>query len=263
MTTPRSLVTSRAGIFVLFIILPDYKDENITLLVRSAPLPPLPLFEEMEHDLGIPQDDIGSSQQEIVALRARVETLEQSQTYKILRTEMIEQEVEALRARAEAAKQQAKALHISSMPPKEQPLTQGDIETLIDQRVANASEAIAIYETKSRMVHDLMNQVVCQGAKVTKDASNKRKLGGDHDRSSSKQQNKGHKSIRAHAVRPSNKKEYAGTLLLCNKSKFHHIGKPRHYNSDCPKWKNQNHVNQIWKGKALGNSSIMADNVNA
>ncbi|GKD46317.1 hypothetical protein Tco_1270962 [Tanacetum coccineum] len=43
----------------------------------STPLPLLPLFEEMEHDIDIPQDDIGSSQQEIVALCARAETLEQ------------------------------------------------------------------------------------------------------------------------------------------------------------------------------------------
>nr|GEU71556.1 hypothetical protein [Tanacetum cinerariifolium] len=47
---------------------------------------------------------------------------------------------------------------------------------------------------------------------------------GDPDVSSSKQQNKGHKAIMAHAVRPNNKKEYAGTLRLCNKCKFYHIG---------------------------------------
>ncbi|GJS16761.1 hypothetical protein Tco_0411233 [Tanacetum coccineum] len=37
------------------------------------------------------------------------------------------------------------------------------------------------------------------------------------------------------------RKEYAGTLPLCNKCKFHHNG-PRL--SDCPKLKNQNHENQ-------------------
>ncbi|GJX68680.1 hypothetical protein Tco_0304407 [Tanacetum coccineum] len=77
MTTPRTPVTSRTGIFISFIILPDSEDEDTTLPARSAPLPPFPLFKEMKHDIGIPQDDIGLSHQEIMALPARVETLEQ------------------------------------------------------------------------------------------------------------------------------------------------------------------------------------------
>nr|GEX50605.1 hypothetical protein [Tanacetum cinerariifolium] len=103
------------------------------------------------------------------------------------------------------------------MPQKERPLSQEDIERLIDQPVVNAIEVIAIYETKSRMVHDSIDRVVCQGVKVTKDASNMRKWEGDHGGSSRKQQNKGHKAIRAHAVGPSNKNEYVGTPSLCNK----------------------------------------------
>ncbi|GJW07277.1 reverse transcriptase domain-containing protein [Tanacetum coccineum] len=38
------------------------------------------------------------------------------------------------------------------------------------------------------------------------------------------QQNKEHKVYGAHAVRPNNKKEYAGSLPQCNKCKFHHNG---------------------------------------
>ncbi|GJX11330.1 reverse transcriptase domain-containing protein [Tanacetum coccineum] len=153
-----------------------------------------------------------------------------------------------------------------------------------------------------------MDRVVRQGAKVAKNASNKRKWEGDHGRSSSQQPNKRHKVIRAHAVGPSNKKEYVGTLPLCNKCKFHHTspctgkcrnykrvghrtrdcrtlvpittqrpsvanqkpkvicydcGKPGHYKSDCPKWKNQNHVNQYWKEKARGDPNVAIDNVHA
>ncbi|GJS64850.1 hypothetical protein Tco_0679414 [Tanacetum coccineum] len=125
---------------------------------------------------------------------------------------MTEQDVKALHARVEAAEQRAKAVQILvgstqmniiylleprmvdglkmaelrsraqdieaklmrnlSMPPKEQPLSQEDIEKLIDQRVANAIGAIAIYETKTRVARDSMDQVVCQGVKATKDASN-------------------------------------------------------------------------------------------
>ncbi|GJX29112.1 hypothetical protein Tco_0237191 [Tanacetum coccineum] len=40
-------------------------------------------------------------------------------------------------------------------------------------------------------------------------------------------------------------------------------GKQRHYKSDGPKLKNQNHVNQIWKEKARENTSNFADNANA
>ncbi|GJZ53257.1 hypothetical protein Tco_0608142 [Tanacetum coccineum] len=110
------------------------------------------------------------------------------------------------------------------MPPKEQPLSQEDIEKLIDQRVANAIEAIAIYETKTRVACDSMDRVVCHGAKVTKDVGNKRKWEGDYGGSSNQKPNKRHKMIRAHDVGPSNRKEYVGTLPLCNKCKFHHIG---------------------------------------
>ncbi|GJS12445.1 reverse transcriptase domain-containing protein [Tanacetum coccineum] len=95
---------------------------------------------------------------------------------------------------------------------------------------------------------------------------------------SSKQQNKRRKVIRAPTAGPRNKKEYDGTLplipttattqrpLVANqKTKVTHYecGNPGHYKSDCPKLKNQDRVNQIWKGKARGKSSVVADNVNA
>nr|GEY44426.1 reverse transcriptase domain-containing protein [Tanacetum cinerariifolium] len=60
--------------------------------------------------------------------------------------------------------------------------------------------------------------------KVAKNASNKRKWEGDHGGSSSQQQNKDHKVIRAHTAGPDNKKDYARNLPLCNKCKFHHTG---------------------------------------
>nr|GEV95726.1 hypothetical protein [Tanacetum cinerariifolium]GEV96173.1 hypothetical protein [Tanacetum cinerariifolium] len=74
--------------------------------------------------------------------------------------------------------------------------------------------------------------------KVAENASNKRKWEGDHGGSSS--QSKGHKVIRAHDVRPSNKK-----------------GRLGHYKSDCSKWKNHKQVIKQWKGKAHGDSSVM------
>ncbi|GJT70325.1 putative ribonuclease H-like domain-containing protein [Tanacetum coccineum] len=211
MTTPRTLVMSHIRIFISFIILPESKDENITLPIRSAPLPPLPLSDEIEHDLEIPYDDIRSSHQDIMALHARAETLELEITELRSRAEYAEthlersHEVEALHARAETAEQRAETLHISlgaaqmdiidlmesrrtdSLEMPDLRSRAHDIEA--NQRVANAIEVIAIYDTKSRM-------------------------GGDHDGSSSKQQNKGHKAIRARIVRPSNKKDYVGTLPI-------------------------------------------------
>ncbi|GJW87977.1 hypothetical protein Tco_0163317 [Tanacetum coccineum] len=68
------------------------------------------------------------------------------------------------------------------------------------------------------MDSDLMNQVNRQEDKVAENASNKRKWEGNHGGSSSQQQNKGHKVIRAHIVGPSDKKGYAGNLPLASAS---------------------------------------------
>ncbi|GJU21992.1 reverse transcriptase domain-containing protein [Tanacetum coccineum] len=53
------------------------------------------------------------------------------------------------------------------------------------------------------------------------------------------------------------RKEYVGTLSLCNKCKFHHTGpcivkNQGHYRSDCPELKNQNHENQAEGAEARG-----------
>nr|GFB49747.1 reverse transcriptase domain-containing protein [Tanacetum cinerariifolium] len=98
-----------------------------------------------------------------------------------------------------------------------------EIERVIAQRVANAIEAIAIYETKTNLAHKSMSQTERQEEKVAKNASNKRKWGSNHNGSLS-QQNKGHKVPRAHTAWPINKKAYAGSLPLCNQCKSHHSG---------------------------------------
>ncbi|GJX15580.1 hypothetical protein Tco_0216412 [Tanacetum coccineum] len=63
---------------------------------------------------------------------------------------------------------------------------------------------------------------------------------------------------RAYTVGPSEKKEYAGTLPLCNKCKLHHNGPctvkyancKKH--SECPRLKNQNCENQTGNGEVHG-----------
>ncbi|GJV46884.1 hypothetical protein Tco_1437096 [Tanacetum coccineum] len=98
-----------------------------------------------------------------------------------------------------------------------------EIERVVAQRVANAIEAIAIYETKTNMARKSMSQTKREENKVAENASNKRKWEGNHNGSSS-QQKKGHKVPRAHTTRPINKKAYARSLPLCNQCKFHHNG---------------------------------------
>nr|GFD02273.1 reverse transcriptase domain-containing protein [Tanacetum cinerariifolium] len=98
-----------------------------------------------------------------------------------------------------------------------------EIERVVAQRVANAIEAIAIYETKTNLARKSMSQTERQEEKVAENASNKRKWGSNHNGSLS-QQNKGHKVPRAHTTWPINKKAHAGSLPLCNQCKFYHSG---------------------------------------
>ncbi|GJY28344.1 putative reverse transcriptase domain-containing protein [Tanacetum coccineum] len=110
-------------------------------------------------------------------------------------------------------------------------------------------------------------------------AENKRKLDNNHQ--AQQQLPKRQNVVQAYAAGTGERKEYAGTLPLCNKCKFHHngpctvkcanckrvghltrdcwssaatnnqrtltcyeCGNQGHYKSDCPKLKNQNHGNQ-------------------
>ncbi|GJV63440.1 hypothetical protein Tco_1474268 [Tanacetum coccineum] len=155
----------------------------------------------MEHDLGIPQDDIGSSHQEIMALRARVETLEQQDRVTRDSLRIARGRITRLQLRAVAAEQQATDLQDSQVTDRleitelrsqveyaetrlershnnvnyESRVSFAEIEQIVAQRVNDVIEAIAIYETKIRVARDSMDRVICQGAKVAKNASNKRK----------------------------------------------------------------------------------------
>ncbi|GJU98559.1 reverse transcriptase domain-containing protein, partial [Tanacetum coccineum] len=166
-----------------------------------------------------------------------------------------------------------------------------EIERVVAQRVANAIEAIAIYETKTSIARKSISQTKQQKDEVAENASNKRKWEGNHNGSSS-QQNKGHKVPRAHPTWPINKKAYVGSPPLCNECKFHHnrpctvkcgnckkfghitqncrtpiVARNQrtltcyeceglgHYKSNCPIVRFQNRVDMYWKGKAYEDSS--------
>nr|GFB63146.1 reverse transcriptase domain-containing protein [Tanacetum cinerariifolium] len=124
-----------------------------------------------------------------------------------------------------------------------------EIEQVIAQRVANAIEDIAIYETKINLGRKSMSQTEQQKEDVAENASNKRKWESNHNGSLS-QQNKGHKVPRAHTAWPINKKAYAGSLPLCNQCKFYHSGpctvKCRNCKKgECPIVKFHKHVDMI------------------
>ncbi|GKB30403.1 hypothetical protein Tco_0869804 [Tanacetum coccineum] len=124
--------------------------------------------------------------------------------------------------------------------------------------------------------NELMDQKIRTFAE--KQAKNKRKLDNDNQ---AQQPPKKQNMARAYSDESSEKKEYAGTLPLCSKCKFHHngpctvkcanckrvghltrdcesppatnnqrtltcyeCGNQRHYRSDCPELKNRNHGNQ-------------------
>nr|GEU85190.1 hypothetical protein [Tanacetum cinerariifolium] len=111
-----------------------------------------------------------------------------------------------------------------------------EIKRVVAQRVANAIEAIAIYETKTNLNHKSMSQTEQQEQEVAENASNKRKWESNYN-GSLIQQNKGHKVSRANIAWPINKKAYAGSLPLCNQCKSHHSGPCTvnlgHYKSEC------------------------------
>nr|GEY59427.1 putative reverse transcriptase domain-containing protein [Tanacetum cinerariifolium] len=99
------------------------------------------------------------------------------------------------------------------------------IEQIVDQRVANAIEAIVVYETKIHMAHDSMDQVVRQGAKVARNANNKRKW--ENNPKDNRVQQPPYKKqnvVRAFTTGANKKKAYAGNLPYYNKCRLHHVG---------------------------------------
>ncbi|GJU40369.1 putative reverse transcriptase domain-containing protein [Tanacetum coccineum] len=165
-----------------------------------------------------------------------------------------------------------------------------EIEQVVAQRVANAIEAIAIYETKTNMARKSISQTKREEDKVAENASNKRKWEGNHNGSSS-QQNKGHKVPRAHTTRPINNKAYVDLYLCATSANFtimdcalssgpngnnnnhgnfgttqnavtcYECGVQGHFKKDCPKLKNGNRGNGNVPAKVyvVGNAATNPD----
>ncbi|GKB97272.1 reverse transcriptase domain-containing protein [Tanacetum coccineum] len=112
------------------------------------------------------------------------------------------------------------------MSASRQGMTSAEINQIVAQRVSDAIEAIAIYETKISTTHDLMNQIIRQEITVKKNANNKRKFENQpkDNRVLRKPPFKKPDVARAYTIEANGKKAYVGNLPHCNKCKLHHVG---------------------------------------
>ncbi|GJU07917.1 putative reverse transcriptase domain-containing protein [Tanacetum coccineum] len=102
-----------------------------------------------------------------------------------------------------------------------------EIERVVAQRVDNAIETIAIYETKTNIARKSMIQNKRQEGKVAENASNKRKWEDNKTPKNSQNQqqpNKKQNTRRAYTSGHREKKHYGGSKLLCSKCNYHHDG---------------------------------------
>ncbi|GJT99454.1 reverse transcriptase domain-containing protein [Tanacetum coccineum] len=141
-----------------------------------------------------------------------------------------------------------------------------------------------IMQEAIEIANDLMDKKV--GTFAERKVENKRKL--DNNSSDNNAQQlpfKRQNVARAYSDGPSEKKEYAGTLPLCNKSPATtnnqqtltccECGNQGHYRSDCPEIKNRNHGNQtgctevrgvvyaLGRGETDQDPNNMEDNIDA
>nr|GEU37874.1 putative reverse transcriptase domain-containing protein [Tanacetum cinerariifolium] len=108
-------------------------------------------------------------------------------------------------------------LPLETMTTVNQRMSVEEIKGVVAQRVANAIEAIAMFEMKTSLACKSKSQTKQKEEEVAENASNKRKWESNHNGSLS-QQNNGHKVSRAYTAWPINKKAYAGSLPLCNQT---------------------------------------------
>ncbi|GJU11658.1 putative reverse transcriptase domain-containing protein [Tanacetum coccineum] len=112
------------------------------------------------------------------------------------------------------------------MSASRQGMTSAEINQIIAQRVSDAIEAIAIYETKIRMTHDLMNQIIRQEIAVEKNTNNKMKFEKQpkDNRVPRKPPCKKSGVTRAYTIGANERRAYVGNLPYCNKCKLYHVG---------------------------------------
>nr|GFC50100.1 hypothetical protein [Tanacetum cinerariifolium] len=135
-------------------------------------------------------------------------------------------------------------------------------ERVVAQRVANAIEAIAIYETKTNLSRKSISQTKRQKEKT----ENKKRLdntskNNQNQQQPNKRQNIGRaytSNIVGHLARDCRSSTNANTTNIqkgtgaSQKTTCHECGNQGHYKRDCLERKNQNNENQIKSTKARG-----------
>ncbi|GKG31693.1 hypothetical protein Tco_0426643, partial [Tanacetum coccineum] len=98
-------------------------------------------------------------------------------------------------------------------------MTSEEINRIVAQRVSDAIKAIAIYETKIRMTHDPMNQIIRQEIMVEKNANNKRKFENKPKDKCVPRQPPCKKPgvTTTYTIGANKRRAYAGNLPYCNK----------------------------------------------
>ncbi|GJU39340.1 reverse transcriptase domain-containing protein [Tanacetum coccineum] len=132
------------------------------------------------------------------------------------------------------------------MSASRQGMTSAEINQVVAQRVSDAIEAIIIYETKIRMTHDSMNQIIRQEIAVEKNANNTRKFENQPKDNRVPRQPPCKKPCvtRAYTIGANERRAYAGNLPYCNKRKLHHV---RPCTMKCSKCKRVGHMTRDCK----------------
>ncbi|GJS06807.1 putative reverse transcriptase domain-containing protein [Tanacetum coccineum] len=145
-----------------------------------------------------------------------------------------------------------------------QGMSYAEINQIMAHRVTDAIEVIAIYETKIRITHDPMNQVIRQETPIEKNANNKRKFENQPKDNRVAQQPPFKKSdvARAYTIEDNGKKAYAGNLPYYNMCKLHHVGP---CTVKCSKCKRAGHMTRDYikypidlvNGRLIGSDTVL------
>ncbi|GJZ56698.1 hypothetical protein Tco_0612192 [Tanacetum coccineum] len=220
----------------------SYKGDLYKLLLvqdMAAPTIPVSAEENLRDPIDIKVDIIHSKPVATVALHAAAVLRTQAQHGEAIRGILehlqgvpIEEEISTLRFRMGMAEAENASLR-------------GRIKTM------EAIETKGDGSKPRKMQDQLKYSTELMGKKIStlvqRQTENKRKL--DNNNQAQQQPPKKQCVAIADTAGPGEKKEYAGTLLLCNKSKYRHMGSAL---SDCPERKNQNHENQTGGTVARG-----------
>nr|GEU37905.1 reverse transcriptase domain-containing protein [Tanacetum cinerariifolium] len=202
--------TPRIGVFTSFVIISDSDNEITTLPIRPVPPSPdrTPALYVYPLDSG---DD--SSDEDLSDTAKSLHT--QSASTLVVHTSPTQSLPASLYLLLSSELPSSSCKRSRPLPPSLLPLVPPPpehIESLGD----NLEAIIWNLERHPGPQTDRLEE------RIAGNTSNKRKREGDHKESSSQQQNKEPKVIRAHTAGPSNKEGYARNLPLCNKCMFHH-----------------------------------------